>query len=176
MHAHSLKLILLYKVQISIITIIFLPLSGVYILLYKMEELCLPVEEIQAWTRDLYLFLNNHRDITSAHSVDFFTCNHWENIIKSSWREDLLTMSCDEQLIKPSTGGPPGITSFTLKSMQVPVVYTFLSFSCLPRAPIMELRNLFNENFIDCYPRNLSPIRYSGKLWRGFNLAIWRIR
>ena len=28
------------------------------------------------------------------------------------------------------------------------------------RAPIIELRNVFNENFVDSYPRNLSPTEF----------------
>ena len=90
-----------------------------------MEELRLSLEEIKVWIRDLYFFLNDHRDITSAHTVDFFTCNHWETIVKPSWREELLTVSYDEQLVKPSTGGPPGIVFFIQHTYKM--LYTHIS-------------------------------------------------
>ena len=73
-----------------------------------MEELHLPLEETKLWIHDLYLFLHSHQDIMSAHSVDFFTYDHWNTIIKSSWKEDLLAISCDEQFLQPPKGALPG--------------------------------------------------------------------
>ena len=38
----------------------------------------------------------------------------------------------------------------------------------MPRAcahTVMKPRNSFNENFVDSYPRNLSPIRYKVMDW-----------
>ena len=75
-----------------------------------MEELHLPLEELKRWIHALYLFLHSYREITSAHSVDFFTCNHWDNHIKPGWREELLSIS-EEQLVEPNAGGSPGMYS-----------------------------------------------------------------
>ena len=73
-----------------------------------MEKICLPLEEVKLWVHELYTFLQSYQDITSAHSVDFFTCNHWDIIIKSSWKEDLLAITSDEWFLQPPKCGPPG--------------------------------------------------------------------
>ena len=88
-----------------------------------MEELRLPLREVERWIHALYMFLLGHRQITSAHSVDFFTCDHWENIIKSSWREELLSLSSEEQLIQPRTGGSPGMFGGTVITWPVLQLY-----------------------------------------------------
>ena len=75
-----------------------------------MEDLHLPLEELKRWIHALYSFLHSHRGITSAHSVDFFTCNHWDNHIKPEWREELLSAT-EEQLVEPNAGGSPGMYS-----------------------------------------------------------------
>ena len=74
----------------------------------SMEELHLPLEKLKRWIHSLYLFLHSHREITSAHSVDFFTCNYWDSHIQPGWREELLSASV-EQLVEPNAGGSPGM-------------------------------------------------------------------
>ena len=73
-----------------------------------MEELHLPLDKLKRWIHSLYLFLHSHREITSAHSVDFFTCNYWDSHIQPGWREELLSAS-EEQLVEPNAGGSPGM-------------------------------------------------------------------
>ena len=78
-----------------------------------MEELRLPLEEVKQWIHDLYFFLHCYQDISSAHSVDFFTHDHWEIVIKSNWREELLATTREEQFVQPSKGGSPGILNIS---------------------------------------------------------------
>lgn len=93
-----------------------------------MEELHLPLEELKRWIHALYLFLHGHREITSAHSVDFFTCDHWDNHIKPVWRDELLSAT-EEQLVEPKAGGSPGVYTIRLvcgrlQGREAPSVHT----------------------------------------------------
>ena len=72
-----------------------------------VEELHLKLDELKRWIHNLYCFLHGYREISSAHSVDFFTFDHWDSHVKPGWREELLSVS-EEQLVEPSAGGSPG--------------------------------------------------------------------
>ncbi len=44
----------------------------------------------------LYKFYKKYESLCSAHSVDFFVCNHWENIVGKLWPELDLKLPSDD--------------------------------------------------------------------------------
>ncbi len=64
-----------------------------------MEGL-LVLEDIKKQTLKLYEFLDAHRALFSAHSVDFFLSDHWQRVIPADWR----ALDCpppDEAFLSP---------------------------------------------------------------------------
>ena len=49
----------------------------------------------------LYEFAKGYREITDAHTVDFFTEHHWENVIPEKWRDDLLSIDDVSVFLQP---------------------------------------------------------------------------
>ena len=50
----------------------------------------------------LHQFLLNYENICSAHSVDFFVCNHWENVVPQEWRS-LEQLPAERVFLGPET-------------------------------------------------------------------------
>ena len=44
------------------------------------------MEALSERVLELYGFLQRHRALLDAHSVDFFLCDHWQRVIPSEWR------------------------------------------------------------------------------------------
>ena len=55
----------------------------------------------------LYHFVNKHRHICNAHSVDFFVCNHWENAVSEVWGT-LDKMPPDDLFLDPLASNTTG--------------------------------------------------------------------
>ena len=50
---------------------------------------------------DLYHFIDQYRELTDSHSVDYFTENHWKRLIPDEWKGDLLSLSETELFLYP---------------------------------------------------------------------------
>lgn len=46
----------------------------------------------------LYSFIHKYRGLCEAHTVDFFTDDHWNGVIPESWRKDLLSIDTSNPL------------------------------------------------------------------------------
>lgn len=58
-------------------------------------------QELEGRVLKLYEFLEKHRALFSAHSVDFFVCDHWHAVVPAEWR-NLVSPLPDEAFLSPS--------------------------------------------------------------------------
>ena len=59
------------------------------------------MEEVQVRLRELYAFINAHRAICNAHSVDYYLKNHWDTHIPESWKAEILSTRTEDHFINP---------------------------------------------------------------------------
>ncbi len=58
-----------------------------------MERLWKPSKEVSTQNlKTLYCFIEKHRAICEAHSVDFYLKDNWSKCLPQSWREEVLSM------------------------------------------------------------------------------------
>ena len=59
------------------------------------------MEDVQVRLRELYAFINTHRAICDAHSVDYYLKNHWNTHMPEPWRTEVLTMETEDEFVNP---------------------------------------------------------------------------
>ena len=64
-------------------------------MVFRMEKM-----EVRERALKLYAFLDRHRSLFDAHSVDFFTADHWCTVVPAEW-QGLATPPPDEVLLFP---------------------------------------------------------------------------
>lgn len=47
----------------------------------------------------LHCFICKYRELCEAHTVDFFTDDHWGRVIPESWTQDLFSVDTNDALI-----------------------------------------------------------------------------
>ena len=68
------------------------------------------LRETQKWVESLYHFLDDHRSLCEAHTVDFFTLRHWEKVVPEGWREEVEREGLSvEEVVNPTAGGEDGM-------------------------------------------------------------------
>lgn len=68
------------------------------------------LRETQEWVESLYCFLDDHRSLCEAHTVDFFTLSHWEKVVPERWREEVEREGLSVgEVVNPTAGGEDGM-------------------------------------------------------------------
>ena len=70
--------------------------------------ICLPLQQTQEWLDSLYKFIDSHWKLCDAHTVDFFSNQHWEHIVKDEWKPQLELLQDLSTLGFPKAGGNKG--------------------------------------------------------------------
>lgn len=82
------------------------------------------METVTARVQELYRFLEQHRALFDAHSVDFFLCDHWLNVIPPEWRSVVSQshqLPADEDFLNPrnhSNAGTLNLVSLCYPSLR----------------------------------------------------------
>lgn len=92
--------------------------------------------DLGARVLELYGFLERHRALFDAHSVDFFTAGHWENVVPQEWQLLAQQLPPDEAFLCPRQHRHAGTCT-----------YTTLCNSCV------RLRALFLIDIDQCHRR-----------------------
>ncbi len=67
----------------------------------SFPRLALTVEESRDWIRALLGFIDSHKELCNAHTVDFFTKEHWKVVVRDEWKDGLLLVEDTDCLVNP---------------------------------------------------------------------------
>jgi hypothetical protein len=87
------------------------------------------LSEAESWALSLYETVATHRNLMDAHTVDVFTCSHWDNIIPEQWKKELKKASksfttTDDILFPTAPSTDPGSLHhflYTVRSHSIPM-------------------------------------------------------
>ncbi len=71
-------------------------------------QLSLAPTETRDWVRALHDFISSHRELCNAHTVDFLTKEHWKNLVRGDWKDELKLVEDTDYLVHPRVKGTNG--------------------------------------------------------------------